>query len=97
MLNPMEKIHVDTGLTQGEAALANVLEQLWQMAQETPSKPCSLARASKRTRRPMSALMRQLGLLSDAGWVEVTVREAGGGSVTLTAAGYALCAGWFGV
>jgi hypothetical protein len=33
--------------------------------------------------------MRQLGLLSDAGWVEVAVREDGGSSVTFTAAGQA--------
>jgi DNA-binding transcriptional ArsR family regulator len=43
----------------------------------------------------MSALMRQLSLLSEAGLVEVDAREEGGGSVALTAAGTDLCAGWF--
>ena len=83
-------------MSEGEAALAGLLEQLWRMAQEAPARPCSLARASKRTRLPMSALMRQLSFLAEAGWVEVDRREEGGGSVTLTAAGRALCAGCFG-
>jgi DNA-binding IclR family transcriptional regulator len=83
-------------MSEGEAALAGLLEQLWRMVQEAPARPCSLARVSKRTQRPMSALMRQLSLLSEAGLVEVDAREEGGGSVALTAAGRALCAGWFG-
>ena len=83
-------------MSEGEAALAGLLEQLWRMALETPARPCSLARASKRMRLPMSALMRQLSLLSEAGLVEVDAREEGGGSVALTAAGRELCAGWFG-
>jgi DNA-binding transcriptional ArsR family regulator len=82
-------------MSEGEAALAGLLEQLWRMAQEAPARPCSLPRASKRTQRPMSALMRQLSLLSEAGFVEVDAREEGGGSVALTAAGRELCAGWF--
>jgi DNA-binding transcriptional ArsR family regulator len=86
----------DLEMSEGEAALAGLLEQLWRMAQEAPARPCSLARASKRTRLPMSALMRQLSLLSEAGLVEVDAREEGGGGVALTAAGRALCAGWFG-
>lgn len=83
-------------MNEGEAALAGLLEQLWRMAQEAPDRSCSLARASKRTRRPMSVLTRQLSLLSEAGFVQVEAHEEGGGSVTLTAAGRALCAGWFG-
>ena len=83
-------------MSEGEAALASLLEQLWRMAQEAPARPCSLARAGKRTRLPMSALMRQLSLLSEAGLVEVDAREEGGGRVALTAAGRALCAAWFG-
>ena len=93
----MDAIKVDDeGMSEGEAALAGLLEQLWRMALEAPGRPCSLARASKRTRLPMSALMRQLSLLSEAGFVEVDAREEGGGTVVLTAAGRALCAGWFG-
>ena len=94
----MDEMDVDdAGMSEAEALLAGLLEQLWRMAQATPSRSCSLARVSKRTRRPMSVLMRQLGLLSDAGWVEVAVREEGGGSVALSPAGRSLCAGWFGV
>jgi len=91
---PMDAM--DVTMSGGEAALAGLLEQLWQMVLETPSRPCSLARVSKRTGRPMSALMRQLSFLSAAGWVEVESREEGGGRVELTAAGRELCAGWFG-
>ncbi|MGJ7914751.1 ArsR family transcriptional regulator [Massilia sp. LXY-6] len=83
-------------MSEGEAALAGLLEQLWRMAQETPARPCSLARVSKRTGCPMSALMRQLSLLSEAGLVLVEAREEGGGRVALTVAGRDLCAGWFG-
>jgi DNA-binding IscR family transcriptional regulator len=90
----MDAMNVE--MSEGEALLAGLLEQLWRMAQETPSRPCSLARVSKRTQRPMSALMRQLSFLSEAGMVEIAAREEGGGSVTLTAAGRELCAGWFG-
>jgi DNA-binding IscR family transcriptional regulator len=90
----MDAMNVE--MSEGEALLAGLLEQLWRMAQETPSRPCSLARVSKRTQRPMSALMRQLSFLSEAGMVEIAAREEGGGSVRLTAAGRELCAGWFG-
>lgn len=93
----MESINcANQEMSEGEVALACLLEQLWQMLVEAPSRPCSLARASKRTGHPMSALIRQLSLLSAAGWVEVSAREEGGGSVTLTAAGRGLCAEWFG-
>jgi hypothetical protein len=82
-------------MNEGEAALAGLLEHLWQMVLEAPSRPCSLARVSKRSGRPMSVLMRQLSVLSAAGWVEVAAREEGGGSVSLTAAGRGLCTEWF--
>jgi hypothetical protein len=84
-------------MSEGEVRLAGLLEQLWQIEREAPSRPCSLARLSKRTRCPMSALMRQLSFLLEAGWVEVDRGEEGGGSVTLTATGRALCAGCFGI
>lgn len=87
---------IKIGMSEGEAALAGLLEQLWRMALETPARPCSLARVSKRTRLPMSALMRQLSVLSEAGFVEVGAREEGGRGVVLTASGRALCAAWFG-
>jgi hypothetical protein len=87
---------MSTEMSEGEALLAGLLEQLWVMEREAPARSCSLARVAKRSRRPMSALMRQLGLLSEAGWVQIAAREEGGGCVALTAAGRALCAGWFG-
>jgi len=96
----MDATNVDAAnvaMSEGEAALAGLLEQLWRMVLEAPARPCSLARVSKRAGRPMSALMRQLSFLAAAGWVEVDAREEGGGSVLLTAAGRDLCAGWFGV
>jgi hypothetical protein len=89
----MNAKHVE--MSEGEAALAGLLEQLWHMLLEAPARRCSLARVSKRAGRPMSALMRQLSVLSAAGWVEVDAREEGGGSVLLTAAGRDLCAEWF--
>lgn len=90
----MDAIH--DKMSEGEAALAGLLEHLWQMVLEAPARPCSLARVSKRSGRPMSVLMRQLSVLSAAGWAEVDAREEGGGSVLLTAAGRGLCAEWFG-
>jgi len=87
----------DDAMSEGEAALAGLLEQLWRMAQEAPQRPCSLARVGKRTQLPMSTLMRGLSQLSGAGLVEVAPREEGGGIVALTATGRTLCAAWFGV
>jgi hypothetical protein len=83
-------------MDEGEAALAVVLEQLWLSAHAAPDRPCSLARLAKRTQRRMSVLMRQLNLLGAAGWVELSAREEGGGSVALSPAGRELCAGLFG-
>ncbi len=82
-------------MSDGEAQLAALLEQLWRMARETPSRPCSPARLAKRRQLPMSALMRQLSVLAEAGLAEASAREEGGG-VALTASGRELCAGWFG-
>jgi predicted transcriptional regulator len=73
------------------SALAGVLEQLWLATLETPAKPCSLARLSKRSQRQMSVLMRQLTFLSEAGWVALVSQEDGRGSVRLTEPGRQLC------
>jgi hypothetical protein len=86
----------DQNMSEGEAALAGLLEQLWRMVLEAPSRPCSLARVGKRTQLPMSTLMRALSLLSGSGLVEVAAREEGGGHVSLTANGRGLCTAWFG-
>jgi DNA-binding IclR family transcriptional regulator len=68
--------------------LAGVLEVLWRSEAERPDKPCSLARLSKQTQRPMSVLRRQLTLMEEAGLVTVTLDEGGiTGTVGLSAAG----------
>jgi hypothetical protein len=79
-----------------EAALAALLEQLWQIGREAPARPCSLARLGKRSGLRMSVLIRQLGFLQGQGWVELVLREEGGGNVALTSAGAQLCAQLFG-
>jgi hypothetical protein len=78
------------------AALAAVLEQLWLAMLETPVKPCSLAKLSKRSQCQMSVLMRQLTFLSEAGWVTLVSQEDGRGSVRLTEPGRQLCTELFG-
>lgn len=74
------------------AALTGVLETLWRAGVERPDKPCTLAWLSKRSGCPMSALRRQLTVLSAAGWVTVLLDERGTGSVALSAAGRQLAA-----
>ncbi|GJI98334.1 hypothetical protein RugamoR57_50520 [Duganella caerulea] len=70
------------------AALVGVLETLWRIDAEWPDKPCTLAKLSKQSERPMSVLRRQLTLLADAGWVEVRLEEGGvAGTVLLTISG----------
>lgn len=70
------------------AALVGVLEALWRIDAEWPDKPCTLAKLSKQSARPMSVLRRQLTLLADAGWVEVRLEEGGvAGTVMLTESG----------
>jgi DNA-binding transcriptional ArsR family regulator len=83
-------------MNEGEAALAAVLEQLWQATLEAPGRACSLARLAKRTQRRMSVLMRQLSVLVEAGWVELSAREEGGTTAALSLAGRRLCAELFG-
>jgi DNA-binding transcriptional ArsR family regulator len=44
----------------------------------------------------MSVLMRQLSVLAEAGWVELSAREEGGTTAALSVAGRRLCAELFG-
>ncbi|MBV6323109.1 ArsR family transcriptional regulator [Duganella violaceipulchra] len=70
------------------AALVGVLEALWRINAEWPDKPCTLAKLSKQSERPMSVLRRQLTMLVDAGWVELRLEEGGvAGAVLLTDSG----------
>lgn len=69
-------------------ALIGVLEALWRINAEWPDKPCSLAKLSKQSERPMSVLRRQLTMLVDAGWVALELEEGGvTGTVLLTESG----------
>lgn len=68
--------------------LVGLLEALWRSEAEWPDKPCSLAKLSKQSQRPMSVLRRQLTLMEEAGLVTVTLDDGGvTGSVALSAAG----------
>ncbi|RFP16010.1 MULTISPECIES: ArsR family transcriptional regulator [unclassified Duganella] len=70
------------------AALVGVLEALWRINAEWPDKPCTLAKLSKQSERPMSVLRRQLTMLVDAGWIELRLEEGGvAGTVLLTESG----------
>ncbi|HWW70092.1 MAG TPA: ArsR family transcriptional regulator [Duganella sp.] len=73
------------------AALIGVLETLWRIEAGQPGKPCSLAKLSKQSQRPMSVLRRQLLMLADADWIELRLDEGGiTGSAQLSPAGLRL-------
>jgi DNA-binding IclR family transcriptional regulator len=77
--------------------LAGLLEALWRSETEWPDKPCSLAKLSKQSQRPMSVLRRQLTLMEEAGLVAVALNEDGvTGTVALSPAGRQLAAEIFG-
>lgn len=77
-------------------ALAGVLEQLWRIAAAAPGKPCSLAKLSKQSQRPMSLLKRQLTALEQAGLAHVLTQDDGRATVSLTDAGVQMCRQLFG-
>jgi hypothetical protein len=78
-----------------QVQLAAVLAELWQARSESPDKPWSLAKLSKRLQFPMSTLRRLLTDLTVAELVEVEVRPDGTGNAVLTDAGAALCSDLF--
>jgi hypothetical protein len=78
-----------------QVQLAVVLAELSQARSESPQKPWSLAKLSKRAQLPMSTLRRLLTELTAAELVEVELRPDGTGSAALTEAGIALCADLF--
>jgi hypothetical protein len=73
-----------------------LLGQLWEAANESSGKIWSLAKLSKRSQIPQSALRRYLTSLTEAGLVTVTLDEAGLGSSTLTEFGRSVCSDLFG-
>ncbi|HEV7814937.1 MAG TPA: ArsR family transcriptional regulator [Janthinobacterium sp.] len=78
-----------------DPALIGLLGMLWEAQSETPDKPWSLAKISKRSSLSMSALLRHMNRLGDAGLAQVTHREEGNPYAVLTDAGRELCAAVF--
>jgi hypothetical protein len=78
-----------------QVQLVVVLGELWGARNESPDKPWSLAKLSKRAQLPMSTLRRLLTELTAAGLVEVELRTDGTGSAVLTEQGAQVCADLF--
>ncbi|WP_242561351.1 MULTISPECIES: helix-turn-helix domain-containing protein [Pandoraea] len=78
----------DNDLAQAEQDLARLLQTLADGRQEG-RESLSLARLAKRSTLPMSALLRYLSVLTEAGWVSLEDGERGLQLVRLTAAGVA--------
>src|ERR1700761_3606120 len=72
-----------------------VLGELWGAHNESPGKPWSLAKLSKRVQLPMSTLRRLLTGVTSAGLVEVETRPDGTGSAALTEQGAQVSADLF--
>jgi hypothetical protein len=79
-----------------QVQLVVVLGELWGARNESPGKPWSLAKLSKRAQLPMSTLRRLLTELTAAGLVDVEIRPDGTGSSVLTEQGASVCAELFG-
>ncbi|GAB7522998.1 helix-turn-helix domain-containing protein [Paraburkholderia sp. 2C] len=78
-----------------QVQLVVVLGELWGARDESPGKPWSLAKLSKRAQLPMSTLRRLLTELTAAGLVDVESRPDGTGSAVLTEQGAQVCADLF--
>jgi hypothetical protein len=74
-----------------QVQLVQLLVELWQARDESPEKPWSLAKLSKRAELPMSTLRRLLTELTSAGLVDVDLRADGTGSAVLTEQGVEVC------
>jgi DNA-binding IclR family transcriptional regulator len=72
-----------------EEALMALTELLVRLAELEAERPCSLARLSKQSGRPMSVVLRELAALEEMGLVE---RDAEAATVRLSAEGRSFCA-----
>jgi DNA-binding IclR family transcriptional regulator len=72
-----------------EDALMALTELLVRLAELEAERPCSLARLSKQSGRPMSVVLRELAALEEMGLVE---RDAEAATVRLSAEGRSFCA-----
>ena len=70
-------------------ALMALTELLVKLAELEVERPCSLARLSKQSGRPMSVLLRELAALEEMGLVE---RDLEASTVRLSAEGRSFCA-----
>ena len=78
-----------------DPALIGLLGMLWEAQTASPDKPWSLAKISKRAGLSMSALLRHMNRLDDAGLAITAHREEGNPAAVLTDAGCELCAAIF--
>jgi DNA-binding MarR family transcriptional regulator len=78
-----------------DPALIGLLGMLWEAHTASPDKPWSLAKISKRAGLSMSALLRHMNRLDDAGLAVTAHREEGNPAAVLTDAGRELCASIF--
>jgi DNA-binding transcriptional ArsR family regulator len=85
--------HRDAAIRPPEEALAALLSALWQATVAQDGRAWSLAKLSKRSGMPMSAMRRQLSALVAAGLATMVLNEDGTGSAALTAAGLQACEG----
>jgi DNA-binding IclR family transcriptional regulator len=87
---PDEAAGDDASLAQAEQDLARLLATLAE-GQREGRESLSLARLAKRSALPMSALLRYLSVLTQAGWISLEEGERGLRLARLTDAGMAQC------
>ncbi|CAG9201208.1 Transcriptional regulator [Paraburkholderia sabiae] len=79
-----------------DPTVEQLLMLLWEAESESPGKPWSLAKISKRCDLPMSTLRRYFTQLQSAGVIAVQMDEEGRGTAALTEEGRELCEALFG-
>jgi predicted transcriptional regulator len=100
-LNPNDAAHDkhcedDDDDNELDPTVEQLLMLLWEASRESPGKPWSLAKISKRADLPMSTLRRYFTQLQSAGVIAVQMDEEGRGSASLTGEGLELCEALFG-